>query len=274
MRRLPAWFTGEFFGTFLLVFFGCGSVAASVLTGAQSGVFQVAIVWGLGVATAICLTGALSGAHLNPAVTLSLAVWSGFPARRILPYCAAQLCGAFAAAALLHCFFSGALVGFEAAHQIVRGAPGSEASAMVYGEYFPNPGGRALSAGTRALASPEVAFGVETAGTAVLLLVIFCVTDPRNEARPRFLTAAAIGLTVTLLISLFAPLTMACFNPARDLGPRLFSAAAGWGSLPFRVNGCGWLTVYILAPMAGGLLGGALYRLLFHPGYRGTNGAM
>ena len=100
MHRIPAWFTGEFFGTFLLVFFGCGSVAASVLTGAQAGVFQVAIVWGLGIASAICLTGALSGAHLNPAVTLSMAVWSGFPVRRILPYCAAQLCGAFAAAAL------------------------------------------------------------------------------------------------------------------------------------------------------------------------------
>src|ERR1017187_4600773 len=83
---------GEFFGTFLLVFFGCGSVCASVTTGAQVGVFQVAIMWGLGMATAIYLTGALSGAHLNPAVTVSLAVWSSFPKRRVLPYVAAQLC--------------------------------------------------------------------------------------------------------------------------------------------------------------------------------------
>ena len=79
MKPLPKWFTGEFFGTFLLVFFGCGSVCAAVLTGAQVGVFQVAIVWGLGIATAIYLTADLSGAHLNPAVTLSLAVWSDFP---------------------------------------------------------------------------------------------------------------------------------------------------------------------------------------------------
>ena len=79
MRRVPGWFTGEFFGTFLLVFFGCGSVCAAVTTGAQVGVFQVAIVWGLGIATAIYLTGALSGAHLNPAVTVSMAVWSDFP---------------------------------------------------------------------------------------------------------------------------------------------------------------------------------------------------
>jgi len=82
---VPKWFTGEVFGTFLLVFFGCGSVSAAVLTGAQVGVFQVAIVWGLGIATAIHLTGALSGAHLNPAVTLSLAAWSDFPKKRVMP---------------------------------------------------------------------------------------------------------------------------------------------------------------------------------------------
>src|SRR6516165_6570108 len=99
--RVPAWFTGEFFGTFLLVFFGCGSVCAAVTTGAQVGVFQVAIVWGLGIATAIYLTGALSGAHLNPAVTISMALWSDFPKRRVLPYVVIQLLGAFAASAVL-----------------------------------------------------------------------------------------------------------------------------------------------------------------------------
>ena len=265
---LPSWITGEFFGTFLLVFFGCGSVAAAVLTGAQVGIFQVAIVWGLGIATAICLTGGLSGAHLNPAVTLSMAAWSGFPKRRVLPYIAAQLCGAFAAAALLHLAFGGALTAFEQFHGIVRGTPGSEASAMIYAEYFPNPGGHALTEAARLQMSPTRAFAAEVLGTAVLLLVIFGVTDECNHTRPHHFTAAAIGLTVTLLISLFGPLTMACFNPARDLGPRLFSAAAGWGSLPFRVNGTGWLTVYILAPFLGGLLGGALYRFFLQPAYR------
>jgi glycerol uptake facilitator len=99
MTALPKWFIGEFFGMFLLVFFGCGSVCASVLTGAQAGVFQVAIVWGLGIATAIYLTGALSGAHLNPAVTVGMAAWSDFPKSRIAPYVVTQLLGAFVAAA-------------------------------------------------------------------------------------------------------------------------------------------------------------------------------
>lgn len=267
MKIIPRWFTGEFFGTFLLVFFGCGCVAAAVSTGAQVGIFQVAIVWGLGIATAIYLTGALSGAHLNPAVTVSMAVWSDFPKKRIVPYIVAQMSGAFVAAVVLHLIFAGALLTFENSNGIIRGQPGSEASAMVYGEYFPNPGGHALTAASRLRMSMPAAFGAEVIGTAILLLVIFCATDERNKARPQILTAASIGLTITVLISLLGPLTMACFNPARDLAPRLFSSLAGWGSIPFQTNGTGWLTVYIVAPMLGGLLGGGIYRIFFKGAY-------
>jgi glycerol uptake facilitator protein len=265
--KVPAWIVGEVVGTFLLVFFGCGSVAAAVLLGAQVGIFQVAIVWGLGIATAIFVTGSLSGAHLNPAVTCALAVWGRFPAGRVPGYIAAQLAGAFAAAALLHALFAGPLQVFEAANGIVRGAPGSEASAMIFGEYFPNPGGKPFTDEIRARVSPSAAFLVELVGTAVLALVIFAVTDERNTSRPRELTPVAIGLTVTLLISLLAPLTQACFNPARDFGPRVWSAIAGWGSVPFSANGFGWLTVYIVAPLLGAQIGGCLYRIFLRPAY-------
>src|SRR5258707_269031 len=141
---IPAWVVGEFFGTFILVFFGCGSVAAAVLTGAQVGIFQVAIVWGLGIATAIYLTGALSGAHLNPAVTCALATCGRFPARRVPGYVVAQFAGAFTAAAVLHAVFVGALHAYETTRGIVRGVTGSEATAMIFGEFFPNPGGKPL----------------------------------------------------------------------------------------------------------------------------------
>ena len=264
---LPAWLIGEFWGTFLLVFFGCGSVCAAVTTGAQVGVFQVAIVWGLGITTAIYVCGALSGAHLNPAVTLSMAVWGGFSWKRLLPYCAAQFLGAFTAAAVVYLVFGDAIRTYEAANGIVRGEQGSEATAMVFGEFFPSPGGHALTNESRQRMSAPAAFGAEVVGTAVLLLVIFCVSDERNLARPKALTAATIGLTVTLLISLLGPLTMACFNPARDFGPRLFSAIAGWRLVPFEANGNGWFTVYVVAPILGGLLGGALYRWFFRPAY-------
>jgi glycerol uptake facilitator protein len=264
--KFPSWATGEILGTFLLVFFGCGSVAASVLTGAQAGIFQVAIIWGLGIATAIYLTASLSGAHLNPAVTLSMAVWKQFPKRRILPYMVCQLLGAMLAAGVLHLIFADALSVFEQKNGIIRGRPGSEASAMIYGEYFPNPGGNPLSR-SPATATPARAFFAEMVGTAILLLVIFAVTDEHNTARPHVLTAATIGLTITMLISLLGPITMACFNPARDFGPRLFSALAGWGTVPFTANGWGWLAVYIIAPLLGGWLGGAVYTLLLKPAY-------
>ncbi len=108
--RPPAWFVGEFFGTFILVFFGCGSVATAVLTGAQVGIFQVTIVWGIGIATAIYLTGSLSGAHLNPAVTVGLATWANFPWRSVPRYFAAQFLGAFAASAVLFVMYRGTLL--------------------------------------------------------------------------------------------------------------------------------------------------------------------
>jgi glycerol uptake facilitator protein len=263
---VPGWVVGEFAGTFLLVFFGCGSVAASVLTGAQVGIFQVAIVWGLGIATAIHLTSSLSGAHLNPAVTLALAAAGRLPFRRAPGYVLMQFLGAFCASGALYALFAGPLRAFESANRIVRGAPGSEASAMIFGEFFPNPSWHS-PAGGAAVVSPGAAFLVEATGAAVLALVVLCVTDPRNRSHPGPLTAATIGLTITMLISLFGPLTMAGFNPARDFAPRLFSALAGWGGLVFRVNGSGWLTVYIVAPLAGGLAGALAYRQFFQPNY-------
>jgi glycerol uptake facilitator protein len=265
--RVPAWFVGESLGTFILVFFGCGSVASAVLTGAQVGIFQVAIVWGIGIATAIYLTASLSGAHLNPAVTVAFAVWSGFPWRRVPRYVFAQFAGAFVASAALYAVYRGVLEAYESSHHIVRGASGSEATAMIFGEFFPNPGGKPLTASARALVSLPTAFLVETLGTGILMLVILGSIDERNTSRPRVLTAATIGLTVTILISLLGPLTMAALNPARDLAPRIFSSMAGWGRVPFDTNGYGWLTVYVLAPVLGAVLGGGIYRFWLAPNY-------
>ena len=139
---------------------------------------------------------------LNPAVTIASAAWSRFPKRLVLPYIVVQMLGAFAAAALLYSIFSGAIASYEAKHGITRGAAGSEASAMVFGEYFPNPGGKPLTDENRLTMSAGAAFGAEVAGTAILLLVIFVRYDDRNATRPQILTAATIGLTVTIVISL------------------------------------------------------------------------
>lgn len=271
----------EILGTFILIFFGLGAVHAAVLFEAQSGLWQVAIVWGVAIMLAVFAVGAISGAHINPAVTISMFCWAGFPRERVLPYIGAQLIGAFLAAAALFSMFSLKIAAVEQTKGVVRGEQGSEITACCYGEFFPGPGG--LAAGKQPLKLEELAqlklqvshsaaFFAETLGTALLLILIFAMSDLKNSGSPlaKF-TPVFVGLTVSLLISVIAPLTQACFNPARDFAPRLFSALAGWGqvALPLGSN-WGWLTVYIIAPLLGGVLGGGFYIRILKPIYDRT----
>ncbi len=268
-------FVAECAGTFLLVFLGCGVVHSAVLAGAQSGLWQVAVVWGLAIMLAIYVIGGVSGAHINPAMTLAFAVRGRFSWRLVPPYIAAQTLGAFAAAATLFVLFSPWLAAKEAEKRVTRGQPGSEVTAMCYGEYFPSPGPLAGAAGPysvegaerfKALVSEPVAFLAEMLGTMILATVVFAVTDPRNKDGPGRLAPVFIGLTVSALISFIAPLTQACFNPARDFGPRLFAFLMGWGEIALPgPSSTGFLTVYILAPVVGALLGAHLYDLALRP---------
>jgi glycerol uptake facilitator protein len=218
-----------------------------------------------GLSAAIFVTARSSGAHLNPAITIAFAVVRGFPRSRIAGYVGAQFLGAMLAAAMVYLLFGGAISKFEAAHGIERGRAGSEASAMIFGEFFPNPGGRPLGEDAGEVVPLWRAATAEFVGTGLLALAIFGFTARTNSAGPGPLTPLAIGFTLTTLIGVFAPLTMAGFNPARDLSPRLFSTLAGWGSLPFTVNGIGWLVVYVLAPVAGAIPGAALGEALHRP---------
>src|SRR3954453_13331163 len=223
----------EGLGTSLLILLGCGGAHASVLTGAQSGLWQVAIVWGVAIMLAVYTVGAISGAHINPGITLAFAAWGRFPWRSVLPYVLAQLAGAFLAAATLFVLFNPYLKAREQERQVVRGAPGSEITAMCYGEYFPSPGPLSNAEGPYSvdahqrlneLVSEPSAFLAEFLGTLVLAMVVFAVTDDRNPGAPPVgLAPVFIGLTVAALISVIAPLTQACFNLARDFGPRLFA---------------------------------------------------
>jgi glycerol uptake facilitator protein len=225
---------------------------------------------------AIYAVGGISGAHINPAITLTLAVWRRHPWRDVIPYIAAQMIGAVLAAATLYGMFGGFLAAKEREKGVVRGEPGSIVTAMCYGEYFPNPAPVAAAPGEydalahnalRACVSEPAAFGAEVLGTLILALMVFALTDEANHGRPlASLAPVFIGLTVSGLISIIAPLTQACFNPARDLGPRLFAYAAGWGAVA--IPGLAepwWLTVYVAAPALGAVLGGGIYQLLLRP---------
>jgi glycerol uptake facilitator len=260
-------YAAEVVGTFLLVLFGTGSVAAAVVTGAQVGVWQVAVVWGFGVSLAIYATAAISGAHLNPAVSLAMAVFrpSDFPKQRLLPYWAAQLIGAILAGLVVLAIFGSFIDRFEDDRGLVRGEAGSQASAMVFGEYFPNPAVFGTDEAAFELVSPFAAAGVEALGTGVLVFLIFALVDRRNSARPgASLAPFFIGFTVAVLISLFAPITQGAWNPARDFGPRIVSYLAGWDSIaiPGPRNGF-W--VYIIGPLTGGLIGAAIYEHVVRP---------
>jgi glycerol uptake facilitator protein len=275
---LPAKCRAEALGTFILVFFGLGAVHAAVLIGAQAGLWQVAIVWGIGVMLGIYVAGGISGAHINPAITFALAVWRGFSWRFVVPYVVSQFAGAFIAAALLFGLFHTFLEAREAQKHVSRGGPGSEITAMCYGEYFPSPApvSTAIGPGSKdveaelshryELVDEGTAFAAEVVGTALLALVVFSLTDDRNLAAPAArLAPVFIGLTVAILISVIAPLTQACFNPARDFGPRLFAYFAGWGSIAIPGPRGGFFTVYILAPTLGAVAGGLLYRAVLPP---------
>lgn len=267
MPKLSAALVGEVLGTFLLVLFGTGSVACAVLTGALNGLWQVAVVWGFGVTIAIYCSAALSGAHLNPAVSLAFAILRprSFPPSRLVPYCSAQLIGAIGAGLLVWAVFAPFLARFELKEGLVRGAAGSERAAMIFGEYFPNPAVFGTGPDAAALVSPLGAMLVEALGTGILVLVIFALSDPDNAAAPEpTLVPFFVGFTVAVLISLFAPITQAGWNPARDFGPRLVAVAAGYGSIAIPGPQAGFW-IYIVGPLVGGVAGGLTYERLVRP---------
>ncbi|MDO5565979.1 MAG: MIP/aquaporin family protein, partial [Planctomycetia bacterium] len=267
-RHFAAECFAEVLGTFILVFFGIGAVHVAVLSGMQSGIWQIATVWALGVALSVYAVGAISGAHLNPAVTIALACVAGFPFRKVVPYIISQLAGAVIAAAILYVLFSGVISTFEKQNKIVRGQAGSERSAMIYGEYFPNPDVRDARGWTDDVVSMPQAMLMEAICTAFLLLMIMALTDQKNKGNAgNYLAPLFIGLTVATCISLAAPLTQACFNPARDFGPRLVAWLAGWGNIAIPGPRGGFFTVYILAPIIGGIAGAGLYQWFIAPVY-------
>lgn len=253
---------GEALGTFVLVLFGCGSVAVSILFNAHQGLMQVALAWGVGVTLAIYLTRQLSCAHLNPAVSVAMVVSGRMAGRKLPVYLAAQFAGAFVAGLTLYGLFCPSIAAYEATHGIVRGTAASVRTAMMFGEYYPNPTGSAV-------VSLPLAACAEAFGTFLLVLMIFALTEGCNVGRPdEALAPVFVGLTVTSIICLLAPLTQAGLNPARDLGPRLVAWLFGWDGAAFPDRVGGFLHVYVLAPVVGGTLAGVFFVRAIEPAMR------
>jgi glycerol uptake facilitator protein len=241
---LRAELIAEFLGTFVLMLFGIGVVAMVVLFPSShpgetihGGFTNITLGWGLAVMMGIYVAGKVSGAHLNPAVTLALAVFRGFPWRKVLPYFIAQTAGALAAAALVYWNYLPAFRQFD---------PQLERSAGVFTTFPAYP------------AILEAGFLDQLIGTGLLVLLIFAITDEFNLPPGANLAPPLIGLVVVAIGMSFGGMHGYAINPARDFGPRLFTVFAG-----FRNNGLTdgarvwWVPV--VAPLLGGLLGAAIY---------------
>lgn len=196
----------EFLGTALLIFFGTGCVAALKVAGASFGLWEISIIWGIGVSMAIYLSAGVSGAHLNPAVSIALWLFAGFEGRKLPFYITAQVAGAFCAAALVYTLYSSLFIEFEQAQNIVRGSQDSLALASVFSTY-PHP---ALSVGQ--------AFLVEVVITAILMAVIMALTDDGNGLPRGPLAPLLIGLLIAVIGSAMGPLRDSLF-PGADLRP-------------------------------------------------------
>jgi glycerol uptake facilitator protein len=239
----------EFLGTLVLMLFGTGVVAMTVLFGAgvpgevvKGGYTNITLAWGLGVTMGIYIAGKITGAHINPAVTIALAVYRDFPWRKVVPYCLAQTAGAFAASVVVFWNYRPA---FEKAD------PTLERTASVFTTFpaFPN--------------YPLAGLLDQVVGTAILLLLVLAITDERNQPAPQGLIPVLVGLVVVAIGMSFGGMHGYAINPARDFGPRLFTVLAG-----FRNNGLTDGTLVFWVPIAGPIAGGLLGAWLYETGVR------
>ena len=262
----------EFFGTFVLLAFGDGVVAVAVAGLPGSGraatpttIFLAAgdwllitFGWAMAVAMAVWVAGGVSGAHINPAVTLAFAVRRKFAWAKVLPYWGAQVLGAFTGAALVWLVYVNAINQYN----FVARTPKSGGQALVTFSIFATfPAGYFRGGYGGPLIDQIV-------GTAFLLIFVVAIIDLRNTAVGSNLAPLAIGFAVAAVGMSFGPNAGYAINPARDFGPRLLAYFGGWGKVAMPgtyhapgLNFTGYFWIPIVGPLIGGVIGVLLYDL-------------
>jgi len=261
-QRLRAGIGGEmlaeFFGTFVLIALGDGAVAVSVAGLPGSGRQMLHLVpfgpanwliiawgWAFAVTFGVYVAGGVSGAHINPAVTLAFAVRRSFAWRKVVPYWTAQVAGAFAGAALVYAVYGSAINWYNSANHLAR--PHSLNSFSIFAT-FP------ASYFHGSLVGP---FVDQLVGTAILVALIAALIDRCNQAPGANLAGLLIGLVVAAIGLSYGVNAGYAINPARDFGPRLFAWLAGWSRIAFP-GSYQWFSGYWWIPIAGPLVGGVV----------------
>lgn len=240
IRELAA----ECLGTFVLIAFGVGVVAQTVLSASANGSYLgINLGWGIGVTLGVLVAGGVSGAHLNPAVTIALAAHRGVPWSKVAPYAVAQTLGAFLAAAVVFLTYREAFAAFDGGLRQIAGAQGTAGIFATYPQPFLSIAGGLID---------------QIVGTALLVIGVFAIGDAKNVAAPGWLGPILVGLLVVGIGVAFGFNSGYAINPARDFGPRLFTAVGGWGGGVFAAGG-GWWWVPIVGPVMGAVAGGAVY---------------
>ncbi len=245
-RTLTGELVAEFMGTMILILFGVGVVAQVVTSeGAFGDHDSIAWAWGLGVTFGVYTAARISGAHLNPAVSLALAAFAGFSWRKVVPFALAQTAGAFVAALLVRVVYSDAIAAIDPSHTIAT-----------QGIFSTLPGNGALDIST------STAFLDQIVGTALLLFLILAVTDSNNDAPVAWMAPFIVGLIVVAIGMAWGTNAGYAINPARDFGPRLATYVTGYGGAWRDQTGSLYFWVPIFGPLIGGLLGAGAYKLL------------
>lgn len=239
----------EFLGTFVLLLFGCAAAAQVKTSRETKGQYlSVNMAFSVGVMSAMHLTKGVSGAHLNPAVTLSFCILGKVQWSRLAPYCLAQLLGAYMGSALVYLVYHDAIMEF---------------SGGVLTVYGPNETASIFATYPTEYLTLEGSFLDQVVGTGMLLLCILCLDEERNTPAPSQLIPAIVAVIVLGISMSMSANCGAAINPARDLGPRLFTLTAGWGTEVFTCYNY-WFWVPLVAPLIGGVLGSCMYLIFIH----------
>lgn len=240
----------EFLGTLVLVIFGVGgNLQATVTDGAGGSYESLSFAWGFGCMLGVYVAGGISGGHINPAVTISMAIFRKFPWKKVPVYIFAQIVGAFFGGAMAYGYFWSSITKFEGGSHIRTAATGAC--------LFTNP---------KSYVTWRNAFFDEFIGAAMLVGCLMALLDDSNAPPANGMTALIVGFLVAAIGMALGYQTSFTINPARDLGPRIFASMIGYGPHAFHLTHWWWTWGGWGGPIAGGIAGALVYDLFIFTG--------